>query len=78
MWTIHRYNSLEDGQKAAKKCCPPLQALRIERKTLMWIPNLDRLQTWHEDANSSMEYKNLTSATFAAAPVVVPSNIMIL
>jgi len=77
MWTIHGYNSFEDGRKGANTCCPPLpQALSIEGKTLMGIPNLDQLQMW--DANSPTEYKNLTSATFAAAPVVVPSNIMIL
>jgi len=34
----------------------------------MGIPNLDQLQTWYEDANSSTEYKNLTSVTFAAGP----------
>ena len=32
----------------------------------MGIPNLDQLQMW--EANSLTEYKNLTSATFAAAP----------
>jgi len=25
MLTIHEYNSFEDGQKVAKKCCPPLR-----------------------------------------------------
>ena len=71
MWTIHGYNSFEDGQKVGRECCPPLpQALSIEGKTLIGpgIPNPDQLQAWHEDANSSMEYKDLTSATFAAAP----------
>ena len=66
-WTIHGYNSFEDGRKGANTCCPPLpQALSIEGKTLMGIPNLDQIQMWY--ANSSTEYKTLTSVTFAVAP----------